>query len=321
MTQLNTVEREGLHELLLQQRLLGKRISTTDIGWQVSPPINATGRLGVPNKAAELFLTRDGELRRKLAGEILDLNKQRKKLGETAWSKILPKAQKSLDSLGGRMVMVKDSTIHRGITGIIAARLVQYFGVPAVVLAKLESHLVGSMRSVKGFHLKEFLCEFEEIFIDYGGHDYAAGFSLKHERFDEFERLFQGTVLKLSPQQQEEETLDIDAELPVSYLAPSLHQIVEQFEPFGEENPPIVFLVRKLGIVNLDLVGKGEQLHVKLLLDSGSFKWPAIYWRAGDKVNQDFSLGDTVDVVFRLGRNYFQNTETSQLTVLDLKRS
>jgi len=78
--------------------------------------------------------------------------------------------------------------------------------------------------------------------------------------------------------------------------------------------------VRGLKIVQLDLVGKSEQTHAKLLLDSGSYKWPAIYWKAGDKVGSEFSLNDTVDVVFRLGRNYFQNTETSQLTVLDLKR-
>lgn len=321
MVQLNSVERGAIHELLLQQRLLGKRISTTDVGWQISPAINATGRLGVPDKAAELFITSDDERRRKLTEEILSLNKQRKKLGDTAWSKVLPKAEKSLEELGGKMVMVKDAAIHRGITGIIAARLMQYFGVPATVIAKLETNLVGSMRSIKGFHLKEFLHSFEDIFIDYGGHDYAAGFSLYEDRFAEFENRFKETVLSLPPLEQVEETLDIDAELPLSYLNPQLHGLVEQFEPYGEENPPIIFLVRDLKVANIDLVGKSEQQHAKMLLDSGSFKWPAIYWRAGEKVNREFALGDNVDVVFRLGRNYFQNTETSQLTVLDLKRS
>ena len=321
MEQLNSLERAGIHELLIQQRLLGKRIGTTDIGWQISPAINATGRLGVPDKAAGLFMSEDPEERRKLAEEILSLNRQRKKLGETAWSKILPKAERSLDELKGRMVLVRDGAIHRGITGIIAARLVQYFGVPAAVIAKLDTHLVGSMRSVKGFRLKNFLSNFDDLFMDYGGHDYAAGFSLQQDRFDEFKELFTRKVHQLSPQEQEEESLDIDAELPIGYLEPKLHRLVEQFEPYGEDNPSIVFLVRKLKILQLNLVGKGEQLHVKMLLDSGTYKWPAIYWRAGDKVNKDFSLGDSVDVVFRLGRNYFQNTETSQLTILDLKRS
>lgn len=321
MRQLNAVERSGLHQLLLQQRLLGKRLSTTDVGWQISPAINATGRLGVPDKAAELLITEDAGVRQRLAEEVLGLNKERKKLGDAAWKKVLPKAQRSFDDLKGQMVLVKDKTIHRGITGILAARLVQFFGVPATVVADLQSHLVGSMRSVKGFHLKDFLYNFDDIFIDYGGHDYAAGFSLMHERFDEFQERFSAAVAELKPQEQEEDVLDIDAELPADYLNPDLHKLVEQFEPYGEDNPPIIFLTRKLKICNVDLVGKGEQQHAKLLLDSGGYKWPAIFWRAGERVNRDFSLGDTVDVVFRLGRNYFQNTETSQLTILDIKRT
>ena len=321
MRQLNSVERAGIHQLLLQQRLLGKRLSTTDVGWQISPAINATGRLGVPDKAAELLITEDAEARQRLAEEVLGLNKERKKLGDAAWKKVVPKAQRSFDELKGQMVLVKDKSIHRGITGILAARLVQFFGVPATVVADLQSHLVGSMRSVKGFHLKGFLYNFDDIFIDYGGHDYAAGFSLKHERFEEFQERFSAAVSELKPQEQEEDVLDIDAELPADYLNPDLHKLVEQFEPYGEDNPPIIFLTRKLKISNVDLVGKGEQQHAKLLLDSGGYKWPAIFWRAGERVNRDFSLGDTVDVVFRLGRNYFQNTETSQLTILDIKRT
>ncbi|MFW5710345.1 MAG: single-stranded-DNA-specific exonuclease RecJ [Spirochaetota bacterium] len=320
MRQLNAVERAGIHQLLLQQRLLGKQLSTTDVGWQISPAINATGRLGVPDKAAELLITDDAETRQRLAEEVLGLNKERKKLGDAAWKKILPKAQRSFDELNGQMVLVKDNSIHRGITGILAARLVQFFGVPATVVADLQSHLVGSMRSIKGFHLKGFLYNFEDIFIDYGGHDYAAGFSLEHERFEEFRQRFSTAVAELKPQVQEEDVLEIDAELPADYLNPDLHKLVEQFEPYGEDNPPIIFLTRRLKISNIDLVGKGEQQHAKLLLDSGGYKWPAIFWRAGERVNRDFSLGDTVDVVFRLGRNYFQNTETSQLTILDIKR-
>ncbi len=321
MQQLNSVERAGIHELLLQQRLLGKRLSTTDVGWQISPAINATGRLGVPDKAAELLITEEADTRRKLAEEVLGLNKERKKLGDAAWKKVLPKAQRSFEELNEQMVLVKDRSIHRGITGILAARLVQFFGVPATVVADLESHLVGSMRSVKGFHLKGFLHNFEDIFLDYGGHDYAAGFSLEHERFEEFKQRFSEAVSQLKPTEPEEEVLDIDAELPPAYLNPELHKLVEQFEPFGEDNPPIIFLTRKLKITNVDLVGKGEQQHAKMLLDSGGYKWPAIFWRGGDRVNRDFALGDTVDVVFRLGRNYFQNTETSQLTILDIKRT
>lgn len=318
---LNSVERESIHELLLQQKLLGKKLGTTDIGWQISPVINATGRLGVPHKAAEIFMTEDEEERRKLVSEIIDLNKKRKKLGDDAWTSVLPKAKESFDNLEERMVLVKDSNIHRGVTGIIAARLVQYFGVPAAVVAHLEQYLVGSMRSVKGFEVKNFLSRFEDLFIDYGGHDFAAGFSLDYEKYQDFSDRFLKEVQSIEGYEAEEETIDVDAELPKDYLTPDLHSLVERFEPFGEKNPPLIFLTKGLKIESIELVGKGEQLHVKMLLNSGKYKWPAIYWRAGSRVsNGDFETGDSVDVVFRLGRNYFQYTETSQLTVLDLER-
>lgn len=318
---INSVEREAIHELLLQQNLLGKQLGTTDIGWQISPVINATGRLGVPEKAAEIFITEDPSQRRRLVTEVIGLNKERKKLGDSAWNTVLPQAQKSFESLDERMVLVSDSGIHRGVTGIIAARLVQYFGVPAAVVAHLKDHLVGSMRSTNGFEVKEFLGKFEDLFLDYGGHDFAAGFSLPYDNYETFQQRFSEEVRSLERRESVEAPIEVDAELPPEYLTPDLHNIVERLEPYGEENPPLIFLTRGLMIESLDLVGKGEQLHVKMLLNSGKYKWPAIFWRAGDRVNKDFGLGDRVEVVFRLGRNYFQYTETSQLTILDIARA
>ncbi len=233
---INSVEREALHELLLQQNLLGKQLGTTDIGWQISPVINATGRLGVPEKAAQIFMTDDPSDRRRLVTEVIALNKERKKLGDNAWSSVLPQAKKSFEDLEERMVLVSDSTIHRGVTGIIASRLVQYFGVPAAVLSHLDEHLVGSMRSSNGFEVKKFLGRFEDLFIDYGGHDFAAGFSLPYGNYEQFEERFREAVLSIEEREPQETAIEIDAELPPEYLSPELHKLVERLEPYGEEN-------------------------------------------------------------------------------------
>lgn len=93
------------------------------------------------------------------------------------------------------------------------------------------------------------------------------------------------------------------------------------FEPYGEGNPPLQFMAEGMKILDIDIIGRSVQQHVKLLLDSGKHKWPGLFWKAANRVDVDFSKGDTVDVVFRLGRNYYQNTESLQLTILDLKRS
>jgi single-stranded-DNA-specific exonuclease len=78
--------------------------------------------------------------------------------------------------------------------------------------------------------------------------------------------------------------------------------------------------VRGVRIATIDVVGRKDPVHLRILVDTGATKWPAVYWNAAHHVGKDFNVGDRVDVVFRLGRNYFQNTETLQLTILDIGR-
>lgn len=321
MSLINSSKRPGLNELLFKQNLLGKQISTTDVGWQITPVINASGRLGKPWKAAELFITEDPAVQKQMAEEIVNMNKERKKLGETAWRSVLPKAEKSFKELNEKMIFVVDKKIHRGITGLIASRLANTFGVPAGVVSYLENNLVGSMRSARKVNVKNFLSKLEKYFIDYGGHDYAAGFSFTEDKLEDLKKDFAIEAQKLVIPDEDKDSLEIDAELPLKYMTPDIISIVETFEPYGEGNPPLVFLIRGVTLQNMEIIGRTEQQHVKMLVNSGSFKWPAIYWRAAEKVNVEFSSGDRVDIVFRLGRNYYQNTEKLQLTVLDIKRS
>ncbi|WP_020614287.1 single-stranded-DNA-specific exonuclease RecJ [Sediminispirochaeta bajacaliforniensis] len=321
MKLLSEARRGGVQELLVRQNLLGKRLSTTDVGWQISPIINATGRLGVPEKAADLLLETDAMKRAALADEVVSLNRKRKKLGETAWKTVVPLAKKSLTQYGERFILVEDKSFHRGITGILASRLVQSFGVPSAVIAHLDTHLVGSIRSVKGINAKTFLESFSDLLLDFGGHDLAAGFSLTFENFPSFLQRFTEMVERMEVPQNEEEAIQIDAELPPSYMKPELCDIVERFEPYGEKSPPLVFMAKRVRLAEISLIGKPDPIHLKLLVDSGSFKWPAVFWRSADRVGVDFQQGDQVDILFRLGRNYFQNREQPQLTILDVRQA
>jgi len=118
-----------------------------------------------------------------------------------------------------------------------------------------------------------------------------------------------------------EETMDIDAELPHEYLAPSLATLVERLEPYGEGNPQLVFMAKAVPILQIDIVGKQEKSHLKLLLDFGPHRWPALWWNSADRYNKDFTSTDLLDVVFRLQRNYWNGQETPQLVILDAKKS
>lgn len=320
LSALNKTKRTGLQGILAKQNLYGRSISTTDIGWQVSPLINATGRLGVPEKALNLLLTRERLETQEMVDEIFRLNQQRKKLGDEAWELILPQARESFERLGGKLVQVGSSEIHRGVTGILATRLVKFFNAPALVVALLEEKAIGSARSVTGFNVKEFLDKLADIFIDHGGHDYAAGYSMGLSRYGEFQKRLEELSEKIAAFSPPDKVLDVDAELPLEYMSPEVLGLVERFEPYGEGNAPLLLLMRGVKIIGLDFIGRNGQPHVRLLLDSGRYKWPSVYWNAADKVGKEFSVDDRVDVVFRLGRNYFQGQEKLQLTILDMRK-
>ncbi|MBN2050125.1 MAG: single-stranded-DNA-specific exonuclease RecJ [Spirochaetales bacterium] len=316
--ELMSTKRKGLRELLFRQNLMGKPLGARDLSWHIAPVINATGRLGMPERAAALILEEDDQLVRKIAEEVLDLNRERKRLGDEVWNQVQEGARKSFERSGGRIVLVSGSNIHRGITGIISSRLVNTFGVPSITVSFLDGRAIGSVRSAGGVNVKDFLSRLADLLNDFGGHDFAAGFNMEAERFPLLEERVYSQAASLS-KTEGEETLSVDAELPLDYMTPDIVKVVERFEPFGEGNAPLIFLVKGAYIRDLALMGKTERVHVRMLVDTGTFKWPAVFWNAAERVGSDFKEGDRVSLLFRFGRNYFQNKETIQLIILDIK--
>jgi single-stranded-DNA-specific exonuclease len=113
--------------------------------------------------------------------------------------------------------------------------------------------------------------------------------------------------------------IDIDAEIPLAFLSPDLQKTVDLFEPYGEGNAPLVFLTRGMKVAHCELIGRKDLNHLKLLLEAGSTKWPAVYWNGAGRFPAEFTIGDRVDVVYRLGRNSYGGGENLQFTVLDLE--
>jgi len=315
--------RPGLSDLLFKLGLAGRRVGGTELSWQVCPAVNATGRMGSPDTAVRLFLHGDRKERDKLADEVVRMNAERRKLGADVWTAIEPMAAGSLEAHCGKLAFVFGDEIHRGITGIMASKLVGRFKVPAMVVAFTgPDSATGSLRSTRGYDVRGLLEQCADLFEDWGGHDFAAGFSLRRSRWDEFlDRLKTASATIELEEAEAEETVVVDAELPASYLTPDLLKTVDLFEPYGEDNDPLVFMAKGLRISDISLMGKTEQKHVKLTLDCGKHKWPAVFWQAADRVKRDFDVQDQVDLVFQVGRNYFNGAETPQLTVTDLRRS
>jgi single-stranded-DNA-specific exonuclease len=317
---LRTSERSGLRQVFKRKDLLGKRISTTDIAWQVSPLLNSAGRMGEPGIATSVFLAKTTEEAEGIVNQLFALDGQRKSVGENTWNLMLAQAKESLERTGGRCVLVHDARIQRGITGIMASRLQGFFKTPAIVIAEADDTAVGSIRCNRERVIADFFSRHAGDFLTHGGHDFAAGFSIARTRLVPFLDSFFSRVEEIALPAPGEETIIIDAEIPPAFLSPDLQKTVDLFEPYGEGNPPLIFLTRGMRVSQCELIGRKDLNHLKLLLDSGKNRWPAVYWNAASRFPGEFAIGDVVNVVYKLGRNSYNGGENLQLTILDLQK-
>lgn len=313
--------REGLLELLSIQNLLGKRINSIDLSWNIVPALNSTGRLGQPEIGLELFLEKNPEKRANLANKIIEMNNERKRLGQEAYDYGIPKAKESIEKYGGKLCVVIDERINRGVSGILAGKLVSTYNIPSMAVTTVEDTAIGSIRSCRGFDVTEFLSKMDDIFLSHGGHNYAAGFSFKKENMPKFLDYLE----KLSPEiklgEDDSDMFDVDAELPQEYLTPEILNLTDRFEPYGESNRELLFMSKTLRIADFLIMGKSEKQHLKLTLDCGKSKWPAIFWGGAEYMHRDFERGDFVDVLYQINRNTFNGTETPQMIITDIRKS
>lgn len=318
---INSKPRRGLAELISRLNLNGKRLNATDLAWQISPVINSAGRIGKPETALKMLLAKDSREAAAMADKLLEYNSERKRLGIEGWDAIFPLACRANESSKGKYVIVGSAEIVRGITGILANRLADTFKAPAIVASFMEDDsVVASIRTANGLNVKELLAHCSGLFIDYGGHEAAAGFSLSLKDWPNFEKMA-GEYLARAEYEEASDVINIDAELPHSYLEPGISAVVDRLEPYGEANPPIVFSSRKVPVIQADIVGKQEKSHLKLLLDFGKHKWPALWWNSAERYGKDFKENDCIDLVFNVQKNYWNGQESPQIVILDAKKA
>lgn len=314
--------RDGLKELMARLHLHGKQLGSADLSWNVIPVINAAGRLGEPEVAISLLTEENPQKRDELAEYLINLNEKRKQLGQKAWQIAEKQVHDSLKRFNNKLILVADKEIHRGVTGTTANRLSQMYRVPAFVVTFFENgEAVGSSRSPGDICVTSILESCAELFINFGGHDFAAGFSFYTEKYQAFAEHLERQAAFFDDTSKKEEPFTIDASLPKNYITPELLSVVDKFEPYGEANPQLTFFASKLKITQADILGKSNPLHLKLTLDCGNSKWPAMFWGESERLNRDFAVGDYVDVIFRATRNTFNGTTTPQMILLDCEKT
>lgn len=314
--------RQGIAELIARMDLTGKNVTSTDLSWKLIPSLNASGRMGQSNLSLELLINEQASERNKLAQHITELNEQRKQFVIDAELYTTEQAKESLKRFNEKLCIIIDEKINRGITGILAAKIMQKYDVPTIAITFSEDKTIaiGSMRSCRGLVATTFLDSFGNFFINHGGHDCAAGFSFNAKNIETFIKKAE-ELSKNIKLEQENDFIEIDAELPVEHITPALLELVSKFEPFGEENPELIFMSKKLKIQDAIIVGKSERQHLKITFDCGKYKFPAMFWGEAERLNKDFSKGDSISVLYNINKNSFNGAITPQMILIDAERN
>lgn len=314
--------RSGLLELMTALNLTEKKVTSTDLSWNVVSNLNAAGRMGQSELAAELFLEKNPLERQKIVQKIIELNNLRKDFTQKAVEYSAIQAKASIPEHSNKLAVVIDERINRGVSGILAGKLVALYGVPALAVTFVGENAIGSMRTCRNYNATNFLTNMSDLFISYGGHNAAAGFSFERSKLNEFiERLKKESENIVLDEYSDD--YEVDAEIPLQYLTPELLNLSDKFEPYGEQNQQLLFMTRNLLVQDaLVFSGKGnDKLHLKMTVNAGKFKWPCIFWSKGDLLHKEFEIGDRIDLLFRIDRNVYNKIETPQIIVVDLKKS
>ncbi len=312
--------RPGLAELFNELKINAEALTSIDISWTVTPALNAAGRLGQADVALELLHCEEPKKRNQLAIKINDLNEERKNLVSKAYYKIKETVEQSITQNEQKLCIIIDEEIHPGITGNLAGKLMQERNVPAIIITKSEGVYKGSMRSCRGFITTSFLSSFGDFFINYGGHNAAAGFSFENERLE----LFNKKIKELLPSiNLEEENLDIniDAEIPQEFLSPESFKIVNTMEPFGAENKELLLVTKNIKLCDAMVQGKKEPYSLKLVFDNGKYKFPGMFFGQAERFNKDILIGHNYDILYTMVYNYFNGNVTPQFRIKEVRQS
>ena len=283
------------------------------IGFQIAPRINACGRLNEINLGIDFLLEDDPIKNKLLAKKVEDLNNLRRKMVEEIWKSALKQIDEEKQDTSIAVITVGD--YHVGVLGIVASKLVDKFGVPALVLTKNEGGYVGSGRSIKGFHLQQALQANEKFLSRFGGHAMAAGFSLEEEMLSAFRQEFINYVKDHYINDEKDDVLDVVNISNFLEINENLYQQLSLLEPTGHANlKPVLAMY---GLKNLMLKSCGtENQHLQLML--GDLR--GIGFNQAEHLSW-YQINENVDMAFQLKKSYFRGKERLEFILRDLQPS
>ena len=307
----------GLAALCKVAGLPANEISVRDVLFALSPRINAAGRMGSPYLALNLLLTEDGRDAYERALEMDRLNTSRKSVQQEILEDILFSLPAPADYEDAIVITIGENW-HPGVVGLVASKITEMYYRPAVVLSLESGQARGSARSIPGFDMYAALCQCSDLLSEFGGHQQAAGLTVQESKIEELTDRLRCIARESLNLQSLVRRVHIDSVLTSSELNIDLARQVQLLEPFGESNPPPLFLVPRIPVLEYRTVG-AESRHLKLTLGGLDSQVDAIAFGRGDFAMQILSNHiRTVDIVGEITIDAWNGRERLQMVVHDI---
>ena len=302
-------KRLGVQALKEASSIKGE-VTSYDLGFKLGPRINASGRMSTADNAVALFISENLEEARELAKELNEKNSNR----QGTEAEIIKEAISLLESnpalIGTNSIVLASRNWHPGIIGIVASRIVERYEKPTMLIAITEDGVgKGSGRSLEGINIYAALSECRELFLQFGGHEQAAGLSIREENVEKFREMFDKALE--NSEEQYEKKLKVDCAIELDSLTDSLISEFELLQPFGIGNPEPALLSRTVEVVSQRIF---KDKHLGFKVKKGTKLFDAIWFN----MKEPSTLPDKVDMVFTPEFNKWNGKKEIRLRVKDV---
>jgi single-stranded-DNA-specific exonuclease len=320
LAELNKRERPGVNALC---EAAGHKIDTLLNGYALSfklgPRINAAGRMDTAHKVVDLLTTDSEDVAIRIASQLNEANQNRQDLERQIQDQALEIIEKDVDDDTRGIVVASDKWDEKaqGVVGIVASRLKETYYKPVIVLAINGDEATGSGRCIDGMNLADSLVNCTELLVKHGGHAAAAGLTIKAKNIPKFKIAFNEYACEHLAEEALQPKLDLEFETRLSLLTLDTLKELEQFEPFGKDNPSPFFGARRVKVDGTPSQMGKERNHLRMFVSDGAVKRRAIEWGGGDKLITFRRPNMSLDIAFSPQINEWQGTRSVQLILED----
>lgn len=313
---LESVSNIGLKSLIDICGLSGKRISVGDVGFRIGPRINAAGRMGMADLAVKLFLSRSLPESLEIVNHIDFLNSKRQKIEEKVYGEAIARIEKRSLDKRYKFFILGCEEWHRGVIGIVSSKLKDIFHRPVILFSYEDGKAYGSGRSISKFSLIYCLDEFKDFFLNYGGHNLAAGCVLLQEKMVPFKKAVNSFANSRITEEQLKRKIYLDTKIDFDLIDSNFVEKFLLLSPFGVGNPKPVFLTERIEVVSRPQLIQDR--HTKFLVKQKGRTFEALGWEKPD-LTWRVQKGDIVDLAYSLHFSEYLGEEKLSLSLEDVR--